>query len=104
MFGTLIAIPPTVAVNSLGLTPSGIVLARALQDYGAYCDDSTGTENLIIDAEDAADGMPELQEMRADIVKIRTFLRPVLNNTPATPGGGGTPRAPLAPPLRPPPA
>jgi hypothetical protein len=39
--------------------------------------------------------------MRLDLGKIHPLLRPVMNNTAATPGGGGTPRRPPAPPLMP---
>ena len=100
--GSLIAIPPTVDVTTLGLTPSGLALARALQDYGAYCDDSAGSSGIVVSAEGATEGMAELQDMRADFPKIHQYLRPVTNNTAATPGGGGTPRRPPAPPLAPP--
>ena len=102
--GTLIAIPPAVDVTKLGLTPSGLALAQALQDYGAYCDDSAGSQGIVISAEGATEGMAELQAMRADFPKIHAYLRPVTNNTAATPGGGGTPRQSPAPPLMPPPA
>jgi hypothetical protein len=97
--GALIAIPPAVDVTKLGLTPSGLALARALQDYGAYCDDSSGSQGIIISAEGATEGMAELRDMRADFPKIRAYLRVVTNNTAATPGGG-TPRQPPAPPLQ----
>ncbi|HWW44720.1 MAG TPA: hypothetical protein VN180_06575, partial [Acidimicrobiia bacterium] len=40
--GTLLAIPSSVDVTTLGLTPGGLVLAHALQDFGAYDVDSTG--------------------------------------------------------------
>ncbi len=100
--GSLIAIPPTVDITKLGLTASGLALARALQDYGAYCDDSAGSSGIVISAEGAAEGMGELQDMRADFPKIHPYLRLVTNNAAATPGGGGTPRRPPAPPLVPP--
>jgi len=95
--GTLIAIPPDVDIGGLGLSPGGVVLARALQDYGAYCDDSVGTDGIVISAEGASEGLPELADMRRDFPVIRRYLRVVLNNARATPGGGGTPRAPAAP-------
>ena len=41
--GSLLAIPSSVDVTTLGLSPGGLVLARALQDFGAYDVDSTGT-------------------------------------------------------------
>jgi hypothetical protein len=48
--------------------------------------------------------MPELDQMREDFPKIHELLLPVTNNTAATPGGGGKPRQPPAPPLNPNPA
>jgi hypothetical protein len=99
--GSLIAIPPSVDVAALGLTPSGLALARALQDYGAYCDDSSGSEGLIISAEGATETMPQMADLRSDFFTIRAELRLVTNNTALTPGGGGTPRRPPAPPLMP---
>ncbi len=100
--GSLIAIQPSVDVTKLGLSPSGLALARALQDYGAYCDDSAGSSGIVISAEGAAEGMAELRDMRADFPKIHPYLRLVTNNTAETLGGGGTPRRPPAPPLVPP--
>jgi hypothetical protein len=97
--GTLIAIPPNVDITALGLTPSGLVLARALQDYGAYCDDSSGYNGILLSAEGATEGMPELEQMRKDFITLHRYLRPVTNNTPASIGGGGAPRQPPAPPL-----
>jgi hypothetical protein len=90
--GTLIAIPSDVDIGALALTPAGHVLARALQDFGAYCDDSVGTDGIVMSAEGAAEGLPELADMRRDFPVLHRYLRVVLNNTSATPGGGGTPR------------
>jgi hypothetical protein len=98
--GTLIAMPPGVDVAALGLTASGMALARALQDYGAYCDDSVGTDGIEISAEGASEGMPQLADARKDFPVIRRYLRVVMNNAPATAGGGGVPRQPLAPGVR----
>ena len=75
--GTRIAIPPNVDIASLGLTSSGLVLARALQTYGAYCDDSVGTDGIVLTAEGAAEHEPGLADMRQDFPLIRTELRVV---------------------------
>jgi hypothetical protein len=99
--GTLIAMPPSVDVAALGLTPGGAALARALQDFGAYCDDSSGSAAITLSAEGAAEGLPGLAQMRQDFPVLHRHLRPVTNNTAATPGGGGIPRAPAAPALTP---
>jgi len=40
--GALLAIPPSVDVRTLGLSPTGLVVARAAQDYGVYAVDRGG--------------------------------------------------------------
>ena len=80
--GTLAAIPGWVRLDRLGLSPAGLVLARALQHYGAYCDDSVGTDGLVLTAEGAAEGLPALAAMRRDLPAIRAQLRIMLNNGP----------------------
>ncbi|HKY90911.1 MAG TPA: hypothetical protein VJM11_07715 [Nevskiaceae bacterium] len=99
--GTLIAIPASIDITRLGLNSHGLALARCLQDYGAYCDDSKNSFGISLSAEGASEGHPGLQKMRLDLGKLHPLLRPVLNNTERTPGGGGTPRRPPAPPLMP---
>jgi hypothetical protein len=86
--GALMAIPPNVPIDRLGLSPSGLALARALQQFGAYCDDSVGTDGLVISAEGASEGMQELAAMRRDFPTIRRYVRVVENNGPRTPRGG----------------
>jgi hypothetical protein len=98
--GTLIAIPPGLDVAALGLSASGRALARALQDFGAYCDDSVGTDGIEISAEGASEEMPQLADARRDFPVIHRYLRAVTNNTRVNPGGGGVPRAQAAPGLR----
>jgi hypothetical protein len=96
--GALVAIVPTVDLTTLGLTPAGLAFARCLQDYGAYVND-TGGSDLAFLAEDAAAQMSQLTDIRNDLAKMSPYLAVVTNNTAATIGGGGTPRQPLAPPL-----
>jgi hypothetical protein len=91
--GSLMSIPHTVDLNSLGLSPGGLAIATALRDYGTYLVD--GSENFTLYAEPSAEGL--LAGARADLDKIRAQLRVVTNNSPSTPGGGGPPTAPLAP-------
>jgi hypothetical protein len=95
--GTLAAIPPSVDVTRLGLSPTGLVVARALQDYGAYVVDRSSAFTFF--AEPSAEGTPALAELRRDIGTLRSQLRVVTNNTPLTVGGGGVLRQPLAPAL-----
>jgi hypothetical protein len=93
--GSLVAIPPSVNINALGLSADGLALARALQDYGGYATDQAGAFIMAF-VEPGADSA-RVGAMRADLGKIRSHLRVVTNNTPTSVGGGGTPRAPLAP-------
>lgn len=93
--GSLLAIPASVNVESLGLSAQGLALARALQDFGAYVTDRSSGVNFY--AEPSLDGA--LGPMRSDVSKLIRLLRPVTNNSPSSIGGGGTPRAPFAPPL-----
>ena len=99
--GQLAAIPPDVDLCSLGLTPAGLVVARALQDYGGYLVDSGGALAFYAEPaveDDAALGeVPLLNDARGDLAKIVPQLRCVTNNTSATVGGGGAARAPPAP-------
>jgi hypothetical protein len=78
--GTLIAIPPSVDLGKLGLSAGGLALGRALQAYGAYCDDSVGTDGIVLSAEAASEGSEPLIEMRRDFPLLRLYLRVVLNN------------------------
>ncbi|MEZ4502013.1 MAG: hypothetical protein R3C39_05275 [Dehalococcoidia bacterium] len=94
--GSLIGIPADVDLNSLGLSSGGMVLARALQDYGAYVTDAA-QGGVKFYAEPSASSL--LGGMRGDLSKIGPLLQPVLNNSASNVGGGGTPRAPLAPAL-----
>jgi len=95
--GSLAAIPPSVDVTTLGLTPTGVAVARALQDYGAYVVDRSGCVCLY--AEPTSAGTQQAGDLRRDVGKLRSLLRLVTDNGPAAVGGGGTPRVALAPPL-----
>ena len=61
--------------------------------------DSGGSDVAFL-AEDAAVGMPGLTDIRNDLPRISPYLAVVTNNSAQSIGGGGTPRQPLAPPLR----
>jgi hypothetical protein len=98
--GSLIAIVSSADVTTLGLTPAGLAFARCLQDYGAYVDDSGGSDQITFYAEDATAGMPQIADIEGDLAKIQPYLAAVTNNTAQTMGGGGTPRQPPPPPLR----
>ena len=97
--GALLAIPPTVAIETLGLTKTGRILARAAQDYGVYIVDSTGDYGATLLAEL---GNPEIRwrGWQDDVAIVVHHLEQITNNSAATPGGGGRPRAALAPDFR----
>ncbi|MFN8037031.1 MAG: PA14 domain-containing protein [Acidimicrobiia bacterium] len=91
--GTFFAIPSNVNVNALGLSAGGLMLAKALQDYGGYVVDTGGA----MYAEQSAEGNARLAEMRDDLGRIMAQVQVVTNNSSSNPGGGGSPRAPFAP-------
>jgi hypothetical protein len=101
--GALLAIPASVDIRQLGLSPRGLVIARAAQDYGIYVVDRGGTGLTIL----AELGNPEIRWDRVgsaapdwmDLETIGDHLRWVDNNGPDSRGGGGTLRQPLAPPV-----
>ncbi len=98
--GSLLAIPPSVDIDQLGLSANGRVIARAAQDYGIYVVDRGGKGSTIL----AEYGDPDIQwSARAnepawwkDLEIIRDQLQRVTNNSSSNRGGGGTPRVPLA--------
>lgn len=110
VMGSLLAIPPGVTEQSAGLkTEVGRKLFRALQDFGAYVVDDAAWDCHYLCAEK---GVAEEVEKKlglkfddkngalfADVNALFVLLAVVDNNAPDRIGGGGTPRAPLAPPL-----
>ena len=111
--GSLLAIPPWVNIDGLGLTFLGKVIARAAQNYGIFIVDRTGGPGINILSElsnpdigtaavGATGSYPNTAWTKsdADLQIIKNNLQLITNNTPITPGGGGTPRQPLAPELR----
>jgi hypothetical protein len=100
--GTLLAIPPSVNLDKLGLSGPDLAIARAMQDYGVYIVDSGGC-NLQLFAEPKA--LDEVKQVKIEssgqsyccMRKLVPLLRIVTNNGPQSIGGGGQPRAPLAP-------
>jgi hypothetical protein len=99
--GSTIGIPSTVNLSALGLTPAGLVLATALQDYGAIQRSTGGRppQGIILYAEQAAERETpsQLADMRSDFVKIQPYLRVMRNQASNNVNGGGTPRRPMQP-------
>ncbi|MFF0904010.1 UNVERIFIED_CONTAM: hypothetical protein RF653_10080 [Kocuria sp. CPCC 205316] len=96
--GSLFAIPPSVDLSLLTLTPEGAALATALQDYGAHVMRRADTAALY--AEVASDDAATLR-MRSDWqATLFPLVRAVTNNSSANVSGGGIRRRPPAAPLR----
>lgn len=100
--GTLFAIPPGVDVtkindaNGVPITGVNLMLARAFQDYGGYVaargPDSSARlygEYLLTSA--------QCKALTVAFNLLRPQLREVMNNSPTSVGGGGTPRQPPLP-------
>jgi len=114
--GALLAIPAAVDVAQLGLeTPAAAMLAFTLQNYGAYVVDDVAWAVYALCVELGPDG-DFTQQFQSDwgftmtpsskntpwardMDRLFGVLAVVDDNTAATPGGGGTPLQPPAPPL-----
>ena len=94
--GSLLAIPPSVNINNLGLSAQGLALAKAMQNYGAYIVE-TGSTNIAYYAEPAAASVAE-RGLGSQLAKLTPYLQVVTNNGPNSVGGGGT-HLPAAPPI-----
>jgi len=70
---------PSVDVESLGLNRAGVIIARALQEYGAYVGDFAGSINLYADGSEEAraywsDGVLDDHVVRAlDLSRLRVI-------------------------------
>ena len=95
--GTYAAIPGWVDLHRLGLSHEGLVLGRALKRYGAFVVDRAGG-SFALSAEPSVPG-PALGRMRADLGKLRPWLRVVANSGPQRVNGGGGHHAAPAPPF-----
>lgn len=106
--GSLLAIPPEMTPESLGIqTEAGRKLFHAFQDYGAYLADDTGWDAHAIAVEKGV--TTEFKDQYGfsfnskdsaffeDYMQLFSTLHVVNNNALDNIGGGGTPRAPLAP-------
>lgn len=108
VMGALLAIPPTVSADDLGLkTAAGRKLLFALQNYGAYFteDAAWDTWDLIAERgvadefESAYDMAMNSREWLDEVNRLMTAACVVTNNGPDRIGGGGQPLQPLAPPF-----
>jgi len=90
--GSLFAIPGTIDVNFLGLSRFGLMLARCLQNYGAYVAMSGAAVAIVLEMSVAEEVQNSL---KADWRVLRGLMRRVTNNNVTSVGGGGDPRVPL---------
>ena len=113
VMGSLLAIPPTLTLESLQIDPKLKLypvirkLFVALQNYGGYVDDDTNWDAHYLGVEYGVN--EELQAVFGEgleaggkdtleaINKLFVALSLVNNNSPVSIGGGGMPLAPLAP-------
>ena len=92
--GALLAIPPDVDIKKIvGDSGPAFELARAMQDYGVYVTGYINTPFVLVTGEVRLENADEL------LTKLVPLLQVVTNNSPETPGGGGTPRREPAPKL-----
>jgi hypothetical protein len=115
--GQLVAIPASVGADAAGhwsvegfrqalgiQTQAGLEVALAARSYGVYLVDSSDGYNLAqSEPRAAALAAPVVDQGaggRSDAQRIFGTLQCVTNNSPSNVGGGGTPLAPTAPPLR----
>jgi hypothetical protein len=129
VMGSLLALPPTLDLSTLGLDDPGMILAKAFQDYGAYIANNAdhSVNNIVTELSPSGsvaevyDGSHTLVDpgqfqtvwgvpfdtvgvngtdaWSHDIATIFAHLDIVTNNGLNTTGGGGTPLVPLLPPL-----
>ena len=97
--GSFFAIPPTVDITSLGLSPEGYALAESLQNYGAYIGDQSGSAAIFVEGEAALTVRPALERMRTDwTTTIFPLLCRVTNASQSAVGAPGSRRvAPSGP-------
>ena len=114
--GALLAIPPTITISSLNIeTEPGLILAQAMQDFGAYVVDDTAWDVNAFIVEWGPNGRFSDEFRKSwgynfatepstpwgrDVAKIFANLHVVVNNSSSSVGGGGKRRAPLAPPFK----
>ena len=84
--GSYLAIPLSVDVGALNLTPEGRAVALALQRYGAYVVDRAS--GVMLYTEPSLEGSSELDNLRRDMRTLVGQLRIVANNSPQSVNGG----------------
>ena len=97
-YGALLALPPNVNIDALGLSEPGRRLAQAMRDYGMYVTDMIPNGGQpAIQADQHITQATRAQLVQRDIPKIYPHIRMVLNSewrSGQTAVGGGQPLAP----------
>lgn len=94
-------IPKSVDLSKLGLSPGGMMLAKAFQDYGAVEGDIAGTRAFVIFSEPSTTANPLMQQMEADVQRLMPYISIMTNQRADNINGGGTyppPPPPMAAP------
>lgn len=99
--GALFAIPPSVDLTKLDLTPEGTALARAYATFGGYVVDAAARTNMIAVTEAGCGNQAQIDNLQRDKRKILAQLRMVTNNGPDSIGGPGGRIVPRPPELQP---
>ncbi len=93
--GSYFAIPPSIDITTLGLNSApGLMLAKAMQDYGAYVTDASGTTSLYVEDDGStvtgvfASALKGSDYSSHDLKILYHALRVVASNGPSTPNGG----------------
>ena len=97
--GSTFGIPIDVDLLKLNLSQGGLMLAKALQNYGAIWRDSGGEGSFIFYSIPEAEHNPLIQEMRMDLQKIMPHLNILRNQSSAAVNGGGRSVVPRLPPV-----
>jgi hypothetical protein len=96
--GSSFGIRDTIRLEDLGLSQGGLMLAKALQDYGAIWRDSCGDGYFAFYSTPENEANSLVRQMRADLPKIMPHVSIMRNQGPASVNGGGQSRvAPLPP-------
>ncbi len=88
--GVTIGIPAGTDLSKLGLSQGGMMLARALQNYGAIWRDSGGSHQVVFYTTPESDSNPLIQQARGDLPRIVPQLSIMRNQGAETVNGGGS--------------
>ena len=99
--GSTFGIPIDVDLLKLNLSKGGLMLAKALQNYGAIWRDSGGEGSFVFYSIPEAERNPLIQDMRMDLRKIMPHLNILRNQSSAAVNGGGRSIVPPLPPVGP---